>query len=91
MPVIDRFVGLWVSKGCVGGFVFRRNIKVVYVCTVSVRMFEWILAGFTGSFFSYFVAFEMGAFLQSCATGPAKAQLDRIERKVEGMESRRFR
>lgn len=54
-------------------------------------MFEWIVAGFTGSFFSYFVAFEMGACLQSCATGTAKAQLDRIERKVEGMESRRFR
>lgn len=77
------------------GFVHKRNIKEVYECTVSVRMFEWIVAGFTGSFFSYFVAFEMGACLQSCATdtvyGRTKAQLDRIERNVEDMESRRFR
>ena len=29
-------------------------------------MFEVILAGFTGSFLSYFVAIEFGAFLQRC-------------------------
>jgi hypothetical protein len=43
-------------------------------------MFEYILAGFTGSFFSYVCVFYFGAELHSCATSTAS---DRIINKID--------
>jgi len=43
-------------------------------------MFEYILAGFTGSFFSYVCVFYFGAELHSCATSTSS---DRIINKID--------
>jgi len=64
-------------------------------------MFEYILAGFTGTFFSYCFVFFSGVQLHACAKGVASdrvidvmndlndmqnKRLDRMERKMERME-----
>jgi hypothetical protein len=58
-------------------------------------MFEWLLAGFTGSLFSYLVVFETGACVQSCMAGTAfertKKYLERLEDKIDRMAPRSYR
>ncbi len=55
------------------------------------EMFEWLLAGFTGSLFSYLVVFETGACVQSCMAGTAfertKKYLERLEDKIDRMKA----
>lgn len=53
-------------------------------------MFEYILAGFTGTFFSYFCVFWGGIQLHAFAKGTASDrvinEIEKMERKMEKME-----
>jgi len=44
------------------------------------NMFEYILAGFTGTFFSYYVAWTIGACCQSCAYSSKHTMVEAIEK-----------
>jgi hypothetical protein len=49
-------------------------------------MFEFIIAGFTGTFLSYLIAFGSGSCFESCMTQPLREidnKLTKIDRKIE--------
>ena len=59
-------------------------------------MFEYILAGFTGSFFSYWVVFGLGASFEECITKmrdtpelhKIRQKMDKIECKLNNIENK---
>lgn len=71
------------------GYVVNDKIKFISRKTYINRyaivyyMFEFIIAGFTGTFFSYYVAFSCGAITEALIQNTLRERIEKLEKNME--------